>query len=107
MSNAKDNQKKSRPAKAPKAKTTSKVKAAAKRLRPGELDGLVLGYLGKHKEDGPLTPGAIAKGLERSSGAVANCLARQAKSKAVRLTKTRPRSYVIHSGHGLRVSLAR
>lgn len=95
MSNAKDNQKKSRPAKAAKDKAAPKAKAPAKRLRPGELDGLVLGYLSKHKADGPLTPSAIAKGLERSSGAVANCLARQAKSKAVRLAKKRPRSYVI------------
>jgi hypothetical protein len=76
MSNAKDNQKKPRPARAQRTKMTSKAKAPEGRLRPGELDGLVLGYLSEHKEGGPLTPSAIAKGLERSSGAVANCLAR-------------------------------
>jgi hypothetical protein len=65
-------------------------------VRPqSELDALVLGYLSEHKEDGPLTPSAIAKGLERSSGTLANCLTRQAKSKAVRLAKKRPRSYVV------------
>jgi hypothetical protein len=46
----------------------------------GELDKLVLGYLRKHKEGGPLTASAVAKGLERSSGAVANCLERMAKA---------------------------
>jgi hypothetical protein len=57
------------------------MSAAKRRLRPGELDGLVLAYLRKHK-DGPLTSTAIAKGLGgRSAGAVANCLARLAKDK--------------------------
>ena len=50
---------------------------AHKRLRPGELDGLVLSYLSKHEKDGPLTASAVAKGIERS-GAVANCLRRLA-----------------------------
>ncbi len=54
----------------------------SKRLRPGELDGLVLSYLCEHRKDGPLTATAIAKGLDgRSAGAVANCLARLAKEK--------------------------
>jgi len=71
------------------------VNAAGKRLRPGELDGLVLAYLKKHKVDGPLTASAIGKGIERSSGAVANCLARLAKEKKVRQAKKRPRAYVV------------
>jgi len=71
------------------------MKAAAKRLRPGELDGLVLAYLKKHKDEGPLTASAIGKGIERSSGAVANCLARLAKEKKVRQAKRKPRSYVL------------
>lgn len=50
--------------------------AKTKRLRPGELDGLVLAYLAEHKDDGPLTATAIGRGIERSAGAVANCLAR-------------------------------
>lgn len=65
------------------------------RLRPGQLDGLVLGYLRKHRKDGPLTATAVAKGLGgRSAGAVANCLARLAKEKKVRQAKRKPRSYV-------------
>ena len=69
--------------------------AKAKRLRPGELDGLVLSYLAAHKDDGPLTATAIGKGIERSAGAVANCLARLAKEKKVRQAKKRPRAYVV------------
>ncbi|HEY2333834.1 MAG TPA: hypothetical protein VGH58_02355 [Solirubrobacterales bacterium] len=69
--------------------------AKAKRLRPGELDGLVLSYLAAHKDDGPLTATAIAKGIERSAGAVANCLARLTKDGKVRQAKKRPRGYVL------------
>lgn len=69
--------------------------AAKKRLRPGELDGQVLAYMRKHRDDGPLTANAIAKGINRSSGAVANCLARMAKEKKVRQAKRKPRAYVV------------
>jgi hypothetical protein len=69
--------------------------AKAKRLRPGELDGLVLGYLAAHKDDGPLTATAIGKGIERSAGAVSNCLARLAKEKKVRQANGKPRAYVV------------
>ena len=69
--------------------------AKAKRLRPGQLDGLVLNYLTEHKGGGPLTATAIGKGIERSAGAVANCLARLAKDGKVRQAKKRPRSYVL------------
>jgi hypothetical protein len=65
----------------------ARVSAAHKRLRPGELEGLVLSYLCKHDEDGPLTPTAVAKGIGRSAGAVSNCLARLVKAKKVRLAK--------------------
>jgi hypothetical protein len=71
------------------------MKAKAKRLRPGELDGLVLAYLEKHKEEGPLTASAIGKGIGRSSGAIANCLARLAREKKVRQAKRKPRSYAL------------
>ncbi len=71
------------------------MKTKAKRLRPGELDKLVLAYLKKHEADGPLTASAIAKEIERSSGAVANCLGRLAKAKKVRQAKRKPRSYVL------------
>lgn len=67
---------------------------ARKRLRPGEMDGLVLAYMAKHKNDGPLTATTIGRGLDRSPGAVANCLGRLAKSKKVRQAKKRPRAYV-------------
>lgn len=63
------------------------------RLGPGELDGLVLGYMRKHKKDSPHTPSAISKAIKRSSGAVANCLGRQEKQKKVRLVKPKPREY--------------
>jgi hypothetical protein len=66
-----------------------------KRLRPGELDGRVLAYMSKHRDDGPLTASAIGKGIGRSSGAIANCLVRLAKEKKVRLAKKRPRAYVV------------
>jgi hypothetical protein len=72
------------------------MSAALKRLRPGQLDGLVLAYLRKHKDDGPQTTTAVAKGLGgRSAGAVANCLARLAKQKKVRQVKKTPRAYVL------------
>lgn len=69
--------------------------AKPKRLRPGELDGLVLAYMAEHKGDGPLTATAIGKGLGRSAGAVANCLARLAKDRRVRQAKRKPRAYVV------------
>lgn len=69
--------------------------ANAKRLRPGELDKLVLAYMRKHRDGEPLTASAIGKGIKRSSGAVANCLVRLAKEKKVRQAKRKPRSYVL------------
>jgi hypothetical protein len=92
---------KAKQAASPKA-AASKVKAAAvsngggkhkNRLRPGELDGLVLSYMCKHEGELPLTASAIGRGIEKSSGAVANCLARLAKAKKVRLAKKTPRAY--------------
>jgi hypothetical protein len=65
-----------------------------KRLRPGEMDGLVLSYLCKHEKEGPQTATAIAKGLGgRSAGAVANCLARLARDGRVRQATKTPRAY--------------
>ena len=88
-----------------KKKATAK-KAAAKRsskpasngskperLGPGGLDKLVLGFMRRHKKDAPHTPSAVAKGIKRSSGAVANCLARQEKQRNVRLVNPKPRRY--------------
>jgi hypothetical protein len=63
------------------------------RLAPGELDKLVLGFMRRNKKDAPHTPSAVAKGIKRSSGAVANCLGRQDKAKKVRLVSPKPRRY--------------
>lgn len=63
------------------------------RLAPGELDKLVLGYMRRHKKAAPHTASAVAKEIKRSSGAVANCLARQEKKGKVRLAKPKPREY--------------
>lgn len=64
-----------------------------KRLRPGQLDGLVLTFMHKNEKDLPMSPGTIAKGIGRSSGAVGNCLERLAKAKKARLAKKAPREY--------------
>jgi hypothetical protein len=79
-------------AKAPSGKPKAAAKAT-KRLRPGELDGLVLSYMCKNEKELPVTPGTIAKAIGRSSGAVGNCLERLAKAKKARLTKKAPRAY--------------
>jgi hypothetical protein len=75
----------------PKKATSSGSKN--NRLGPGGLDKLVLGHLRQHKEDSPQTASAIGKAIERSSGAVANCLVRLEKQGEVRLAKPTPRSY--------------
>ena len=64
-----------------------------KRLRPGQLDGLVLGYMKKHRGELPITPTKVAGGIKRSSGAVGNCLERLEKKEKVRLTDKKPRRY--------------
>jgi hypothetical protein len=74
---------------------TKKGSPVKRRLNPGELDGLVLAHLKEQKDDGPLTASAVAKGIGRSSGAVANCLARLTKAQKVRQAKKSPRAYVI------------
>lgn len=83
------------PEKAPVGKPRKAASAGAKdgRLGPGGLDKLVLGHLRQHKEDSPQTASAIGKAIERSSGAVANCLVRLEKQGEVRVAKPKPRSY--------------
>jgi hypothetical protein len=81
--------------KAKRSGRPAKAKPKGGRLGPGELDGLVLAYMRRRKDDGPLTASAVAKGVDRSSGAVANCLVRLAKAKQVRLARRKPRSYVV------------
>jgi len=70
--------------------------AKLKRLRPGQLDRLVLDYMKGHGKEGSLTATSIAKGLGgRSAGAVANCLTRLAEDGKVRQAKRTPRAYVL------------
>jgi DNA-binding IclR family transcriptional regulator len=68
-------------------------RSSGKRLRPGELDGLVLGYLAAHGRSDGLSPTAVAKGLGRSAGAVGNCLARLAAAGRVRQVSDQRRRY--------------
>lgn len=76
--------------------TKTKDKTSAKeRLSPGDLDGLVLAHLRKRKSDGPFTASAVAKGIDRSAGAVANCLARLTKTGSVKQAQKSPRAFVI------------
>jgi hypothetical protein len=63
-------------------------------LKPGELKGLILTYL-KENPGEPVGPGAVAKALQRSSGAVGNGLARLTRAKKVRQVNDRPRRYQI------------
>lgn len=66
----------------------------AKRLPPGALADLVVGYMREHEEGLPLGPGPIAKGLGRSAGAVSNSLERMADADGpVRRAKKKPRLY--------------
>ncbi len=67
--------------------------ADAERLRPGQLEPLVLAYLEENAESGPHGPTTVAKALERSSGAVGNCLVRLARAKQVRQDSDKPRRY--------------
>lgn len=80
----------------PKAKSSStaqKAQQRQERLRPGQLDGLVLGYMKKHKGELPVSPSTVAHGIKRSSGAVGNCLGRLDKGGRVRLANKKPRRY--------------
>jgi hypothetical protein len=103
---------KSKPGKAKAAKGTGRParKAAgtgsaggkvgtAGRLRPGELDGLVIAHMRERADALPLGPSAVAKGIGRSAGAVGNCLERLAKADAspVRRVTEKPRAYDLGS----------
>ncbi|HMJ74026.1 MAG TPA: FaeA/PapI family transcriptional regulator [Solirubrobacterales bacterium] len=84
------------PGKKRRGKSAKKATSSASkngRLGPGELDKHVLDYMRKHKKEAPHTPSAIAKAIERSSGAVANCLGRMEKDEKARLVKAKPRQY--------------
>jgi hypothetical protein len=71
----------------------ARPRATGGHLKPGQLDGLVLAYLKKNAGDGPHGPTAVARALERSNGAVGNCLVRLMKTKQVRQDSDKPRRY--------------
>jgi DNA-binding transcriptional ArsR family regulator len=79
----------------PDSAKDAKPKAAGKHLKPGQLDGLVLAYLKKHADSGPHGPTSVAKALDRSSGAVSNCLARLTNAKQTRQDSEKPRRYSV------------
>jgi hypothetical protein len=83
-----------KPKKRPTGRAASQ-RAKNGRLGPGELDKLVLAHMRQHKGEAPHTASAIGKAIERSSGAVANCLGRLEKQEKVRLAKPKPRSYAL------------
>jgi len=66
------------------------------RLRPGQLGTLVLEYLVAHAEDA-VGPTALGKALNRSTGAIANALARLAASGDAVLASETPRRYRLSS----------
>jgi predicted HTH transcriptional regulator len=80
----------------PDRKNTNGTPATSspERLKPGELEGLILTYMQEHPDE-PLGPGAVAKALQRSSGAVGNGLARLTHAKKVRQINDKPRRYQI------------
>jgi hypothetical protein len=94
----------SRQAKASSGKAASPARAAAskaassgkaERLSAGGLDPLVLDYLKENKATAPHTPGQVAKGLGRSSGAVGNCLARLTDARKTKRVSDKPQRYTL------------
>lgn len=71
----------------------AKPEVTADRLRPGQLDGLVLGFLDANVDSGPHGATTVARALKRSSGAVSNCLIRLTNAKRVRQDSEKPRRY--------------
>jgi hypothetical protein len=92
-SNASKAKAKSASAKAKPASTKSPNKDGGKRLSPGALDGLVLGYMKRNRSRLPATSGVVGRGIKRSPGAIANCLDRLEKAGKVKLTNKEPREY--------------
>jgi DNA-binding MarR family transcriptional regulator len=83
----------------PKAAAATEPKAdaeptvAGEHLKPGQLDGLVLAFLGENADAGPHGPTTVAKALTRSPGAVSNCLKRLTQANQVRQDGEKPRRY--------------
>jgi DeoR/GlpR family transcriptional regulator of sugar metabolism len=78
-----------------KPATDGKPSGDTSRLKPGELEPLVLTYLKENADSGPHGPTAVANAIERSSGAVGNCLVRLARDKRVNEVSAKPRRYSI------------
>jgi DNA-binding transcriptional ArsR family regulator len=71
----------------------SPLAPSAQRLRPGQLDALVLEYIDSQGADATVGAPAVAKALGRSAGAVGNCLSRLAAAGRVRHVSDKPRRY--------------
>jgi predicted transcriptional regulator len=69
------------------------ARSSSQRLRPGQLDGLVLEFVNANGEQSPLGVTVVAKALGRSAGAVGNCLGRLAAAGQVRQVSEHPRRY--------------
>jgi DNA-binding MarR family transcriptional regulator len=67
------------------------VKPPSSLLRPGQLRTLVAEFLSE--QDAPVTPGQVARHLNRSAGAVTNALARMAAEGQAALVSSSPRRY--------------
>ncbi|MDT0264527.1 hypothetical protein [Jatrophihabitans lederbergiae] len=80
------------------ARTTTKAATGGRRdrLGKGELTTLVLEYLVAHS-DVDLGPTAISRALQRSQGAVANCLTKLTASGDLVQTCEQPRRYRVTS----------
>jgi Sugar-specific transcriptional regulator TrmB len=77
----------------PKTTAVTKPQAAEDRLKPGQLDGLVLTFLRENEASAPHGPTTVARALARSSGAVQNSLTRLTEAKEVRQDSDKPRRY--------------
>jgi biotin operon repressor len=83
------------PPTAPQSKPVSgATRPDERRLRSGELDTLVLNHITTTAGSEPQSPATVAKALGRSSGAVANCLARLTATGRLQLLTNRPRRYL-------------
>jgi DNA-binding transcriptional ArsR family regulator len=69
------------------------ARSSNQRLRPGQLDGLVLEFVNEHGRDAALGVMAVAKALGRSAGAVGNSLVRLSAAGQVRQVTEHPRRY--------------
>jgi DNA-binding transcriptional ArsR family regulator len=66
-------------------------KTTTERLRPGQLDDLVMTHMRKLTE--PAGPVAVGRALGRSTGAVANCMKRRAKAGDLKQVNDKPLRY--------------